>query len=74
MENLDIKNAVSKTCAETNLKWPDDSPLVLMHWHNLPNCKHGLTPHEIMFGIHMYIGTLPPQKLATLDLVVMMNG
>uniref|UniRef100_K7F0T3 Integrase catalytic domain-containing protein n=1 Tax=Pelodiscus sinensis TaxID=13735 RepID=K7F0T3_PELSI len=62
-KNLNIKRKLSKIISNTELKWPQALPLALMHIRNTPNRKHGLTPHEILFGRPILLGFEPPGKI-----------
>ncbi|KAG6939678.1 Pr gag-pro-pol, partial [Chelydra serpentina] len=63
-KNGELKNKISKICAETNLKWPDALPLALMHMRNTPSRKHGLSPHKVLMARPMRMPVTPLHSLA----------
>ncbi|CAM4596815.1 unnamed protein product [Lepidochelys kempii] len=67
-KNGELKNKISKICAETNLKWPDALPLALMCLRSTPECKHGLSPYEILMARPMCMPASPPRLPCQLDL------
>lgn len=48
--NRNLKQTLTKICAETKLKWPDAQSIALTHIRAAPQGKLGLSPFELLYG------------------------
>lgn len=62
-ENGTLKSKLAKCCAETNLKWTQALPIVLMYMRMRKRTRSNLSPYEILFAAPPHIGADAPKAL-----------